>query len=62
MECYDIQECIRQLNLDTKKGSSIQKCLIHDRKYAYGYQFFRVDDSTQPDKSKIISAKEVKSA
>ena len=55
MTCFDIQECIRQLKLNTKRGSSIQKCLSHDRKYAYGYQFFRVDDPTQPDKSKIIT-------
>lgn len=55
MVCFDIQECIKQLKLNTKKGSSIQKCLLHDRKYAYGYQFFRVDDPTQPDKSKIIT-------
>ena len=55
MTCFDIQECVRQLKLNTKRGSSIQKCLSHDRKYAYGYQFFRVDDQTQPDKSKIIT-------
>ena len=54
-ECFDIKECIRQLNLNTTKGSSIQKCLTHERKYAYGYQFFRVSDPLQPDKTKIVA-------
>ena len=55
MECFDVKECVRQLNLNTKRGSSIDKCITHERKYAYGYQFFRVTDPTQPDKSKIIT-------
>lgn len=54
-ECFSIKECIRQLSLNTIRGSSIQKCLSHKREYAYGYQFFRVTDPTQPNVSKIVS-------
>lgn len=59
MQCFNIQECIRQLKLNTKRGSSIEKCLSHERKFAYGYKFFRVDDQTQPDLTKIINIENI---
>lgn len=50
---YSLNESLRKLNISGY--SSAYKALRKERKYAYGYQFFRVDDPTQPDKSKIIT-------
>ena len=50
---FSLQESLRKLNISS--SSSAYKALRKERKYAYGYQFFRVTDPTQPDKSKIIT-------
>lgn len=54
-QCFNIKDCINYLRLNTSKGSSIQKCLNHKRQFAYGYKFYRIDDISQPDKTKIIT-------
>lgn len=49
---YSLQEALRKLNISS--SSNAYKALRKERKYAHGYQFFKANDPTQPDKTKII--------
>lgn len=50
---YSLQEAARQLGFSGT--SSAYKALRKERKYAYGYSFYYVNDKGQPDKTRIVS-------